>query len=77
MFAQTLMQGKTQTLMIGSNVPLKTLFHPSYLYGLYQFFPWLLFNRPGVAGAVLQTATIIIHKLTHPFLKLSSKHFKQ
>ena len=31
-----------------------------------------IFDRPGVAGAVLQTASSLTHSLIHPFPKISS-----
>ena len=37
--------------------------------------PWnLLINRPSVARAVLETALLLSWSLSHPFLKISSKH---
>ena len=34
---------------------------------------WVI-NRPGVAGAVLQSPSSLTDSLTHPFVKISSKH---
>ena len=35
-----------------------------------------IFNRPGVAGAVLQSHPSLIDWLSHPLVKISSKHFQ-
>ena len=32
------------------------------------------FNRPSVAGAVLKSPQSLTHSLTHPLVKISSKH---
>ena len=34
----------------------------------------LIFNRPGVAGAFLQSPPLLIHWLSDPFVQISSKH---
>ena len=49
--------------MIASKVSLKTLFHPLYLYGLYECA--YVSDRPSVAGLVLKTALSLPVYLTH------------
>ena len=34
----------------------------------------MVFNRPGVARAVLQSPPLLIHSLSHPSFQISSKH---